>query len=789
MTNVYKQVIKSMVYVLCLAGNCFAQTLPAVQEGLKNYSQTTLQEKVFVHTDRATYMTGEIIWFKLYTVNAATNKPLNMSKVGYVEVLDAKQNAILQAKITMKDGSGDGSFYVPVTVGNGNYRLRAYTNWMKNFSPAYYFEKTITIINPQIIPAAPAKNKADDDVRFFPEGGNLVAGLPCNVAFKATGTDGKGVDVKGAVIDQKNDTVARFASLKFGMGHFMFTPVLGYTYKAVIRTNGGKPTVRELPAIAASGYTMQLTNNNTGQLNISVNSGNSTSETVYIFAHSRQQIKAVKEAILTNGLAQFQLDKSQLDEGISHITIFNGSKQPVCERLYFKKPAASLIINSAPGMPQYGYRKKVNIPVSAKGISGKPLNADVSMSVYRLDGLQPADAGDDILSYLWLSSDLQGNVESPGYYFTNNTAEADEAADNLMLTQGWRRFEWANVLNNKMPAFSYVPEIHGHIVSATIADNATNTPAKGMLAYLAVPGKRVQLFAAKSDSLGRLLFNTKNLYGTELVAQTNTLRDSTYHINISSPFSGQFSQTVLPPFRPKPDMLEAIEARNVEMQVQNIYAADKIRQFYNPLSDSLGFYTSPVKTYPLDNYTRFTTMEEVLREYIREVNVVRTKNKFRIRFIGEKSFLYDPIALVDGIPLFDGDKVMAIDPLLIKRLEVIPQRYFYGPATLEGILSYTSYKGNQAGVEIDPHAIVVDYEGLQMQRVFYSPVYDTDNQVNSRVPDYRNLLFWSPGVKANGTDPVSFYTSDQPGVYVGILQGITANGEAGSAQFTFTVKP
>jgi hypothetical protein len=151
--------------------------------------------------------------------------------------------------------------------------------------------------------------------------------------------------------------------------------------------------------------------------------------------------------------------------------------------------------------------------------------------------------------------------------------------------------------------------------------------------------------------------------------------------------------------------------------------------------------------------------------------------------------LYDPIALVDGIPLFDGDKVMALDPLLIKRLEVIPQRYFYGPATLEGILSYTSYKGNQAGVEIDPHAIVVDYEGLQMQRVFYSPVYDTDNQVNSRVPDYRNLLFWSPGVKANGTDPVSFYTSDQPGVYVGILQGITANGEAGSAQFTFTVKP
>ena len=135
-------------------------------------------------------------------------------------------------------------------------------------------------------------------------------------------------------------------------------------------------------------------------------------------------------------------------------------------------------------------------------------------------------------------------------------------------------------------------------------------------------------------------------------------------------------------------------------------------------------------------------------------------------------------------------KYLAIDPLKIKRLDVIKDRYFWGPSDAEGILSYASYKSDLAGVEIDPHAVVMDYEGMQLQRVFYSPVYDTDAQVASHMPDFRNLLYWGPTIKTNisGESQVTFYTSDEEGRYVVVIQGITADGESGSQSFTFDVK-
>src|SRR6185312_2660083 len=105
----------------------------------------------------------------------------------YVDVLDNNSVPVMQTKIELKNGSGAGSVYIPVTLGNGNYKLRAYTNWMKNFSPDYYFEKPLLIVNPQISPAASTAQGPAFDVQFFPEGGNLVNGVPTKVAFKTVG--------------------------------------------------------------------------------------------------------------------------------------------------------------------------------------------------------------------------------------------------------------------------------------------------------------------------------------------------------------------------------------------------------------------------------------------------------------------------------------------------------------------------------------------------------------------------------------------------------------------------
>ncbi|HTK20541.1 MAG TPA: hypothetical protein VL442_13535 [Mucilaginibacter sp.] len=788
MAIVFRNIICSLLLAAFATLNSQAQLLNDIQNSYKNYSQNAIQEKIFIHSDKGAYLTGEILWFKVYVVDGTYHRPFNLSKVAYVEVLDDALNPVMQAKVELKNGIGSGSLYIPVTLNNGNYHLRAYTNWMKNFSPDFYFDKKITIVNPQRAPVLAKINTTDFDIQFFPEGGDLVNGLASKVGFKAVNKSGKGIDFTGVVIDQKNDTIVKFQPLKFGMGHFSFTPVAGNTYKAVINA-GNAPVVKNLPAANEKGYVMTLIDNGSDKLQVTVSSNVVSSDgSVYLFAHTRRAVKVAQMDPVVNGTATFVFDKTVLDEGISHLTVFNGDKHPVCERLYFKRPTKNLVIDAAADQQNYGSRKKVNISLDAKSQSGKLLEANLSMSVYRLDAYQTLEAG-DITSYFWLTSDLRGSIESPEYYIQNNSAEA---ADNLMLTQGWRRFQWSDVLQNKQPSFAFLPEYNGHIVTGKIINTTTNAAAFDVIAYFSVPGKRVQLFTAKSDTSGHILFNTKDLYGSgEIVVQTDSHRDTTYHIDIQNPFSEQFSKIALPPFDLTADMQKPLEQQNIAMQVQNIYAGNKTKQFYEPYIDSTGFYGRPDKVYRLDDYTRFTTMEEVLREYIREVNVFHPHKTFQIRIIGEKGFLdSDPLVMLDGVPIFDMNKVMAIDPLKIRRLDVIKDRYFWGAADAEGILSYASYKSDLAGVEVDPHAVVMDYEGLQLQRLFYSPVYDTDAQVSSHTPDFRSLLFWAPTIKTNasGKNQISFYTSDEEGKYVAIIQGMTADGDSGSQTFTFDVK-
>lgn len=790
MKKMLKVIQLSLLAALLFNTQANAQELQQVQDVFNRSQQNTLQEKVFVHTDKSTYVSGEIIWFKVYCVDANTHKPLNISKVVYIDVIDNAQNPVLQAKIALKNGLGNGSLTVPLTIGNGNYKLRGYTNWMKNFGPDVFFEKQLTIINTLRSPDEAQTPALAYDVQFFPEGGNMVAGLTNNIGFKAVGQNGKGIAFKGAIVNQANDTIARFQPLKFGMGHFKFTPVANDSYKAVIQIAGSKPLLKELPIVNSKGYVIQLTDAADRDIDVLVNSNTSDSR-VYLFTHTGQVSKVVQSATLTNGAAHFTINKSSLDEGISHITLFNSTGQPVCERLYFKRPKQGFSITANADMQQYATRKKVNVQVVTKDAAGKMLSAALSMAIYRTDSLQATDEN-DILSYLWLSSDVKGNIESPGYYLKNNKAEANEAINNLMLTQGWRRFQWNNLMQNKTSALRFLPEYNGHLVTARVTDAATNTVAANVIAFMGVPGKRVQMYPAKSNADGLLLFNTKDFYGPgEIIVQTNTEIDTTHKIEVLSPFAEQYSKTALPAFKLTADMQRPLEAGSLSMQVQNIYAGNKLKHFYDPGVDSTAFYGPPRKSYKLDDYTRFTTMEEVLREYIREVNVFKPQGRFDVRMINAKGPLSsNPLVMLDGVPMFNVDKAMAIDPLKISRLQVLNERFYAGPAAFEGVMTFTTYKNDLAGVEMDPHAVIIDYEGMQLQREFYSPVYETADQQKSRTPDFRNLLFWSPNVNtgSHAATNVSFYTSDRAGKYFGLIQGITADGDAGVQPFTFEVK-
>ena len=143
----------------------------------------------------------------------------------------------------------------------------------------------------------------------------------------------------------------------------------------------------------------------------------------------------------------------------------------------------------------------------------------------------------NIDNWLWLSSDLEGTIESPGYYFSNKGAGTEEAMDNLMMTKGWRRFRWEDILQNKKPVFAFVPEYTGHIIKGKITDSVTRFPAHGVAVYLSSPGTQLQFRTAVSDSNGLIRFDMKDFYTNgELILHTRIKSDSLLNIEISNPF-------------------------------------------------------------------------------------------------------------------------------------------------------------------------------------------------------------------------------------------------------------
>lgn len=794
-----------MVVTVSLHTSLFAQTKGTLNEivnSYNNYSQYNLREKIYIHTDRSYYVCGNILWFKTYVVNAVNNEPLSVSKVVYIEILNSLHQPVLQCKVAIKKGSGSGSFNLPFSLQSGNYELRAYTNWMKNGTPDHYFSKIITIINTtKNLDHSLVENKTVYFANFFPEGGNLVNGLESVVAFKVNDNTGKGADFKGILVDQMQDTILDFQSSNFGMGRFSFTPQPNKNYTAIITLNDSSVIKKNMPGSYNNGYVMQLTDEGSKNIKIRVQAAHVIAQNLYLIAQNHQHIDFARTIHLENNQAIVMINKDSLAEGMSIITLFDEQREPISERLYFKRPLEKMMIEAKADKNTYGYRSKVNMDIATVNESGKSLKGDLSVSVYRLDSLQHPGQ-DNIFSYLWLSSDIQGYIQDPVYYFKNDNPKTNDDLTNLLLTQGWRTFDWKNVFLNKKPSFSFIPENYGHIITAKITNDMSGKPAANILVYLSVPGKRVQLYGCRSDNNGLVHFDMKDFYGIDqVVLQTNTSKDSIYHLEILSPYSENFSNYSLPALHVAEDQSDDLQAAYNDMQIENGFHQKDLENFQHLSIDTLPFFYKPSKTYLLDNYTRFTTMEEVMREYVAEVNVSRKEKKYHFLTLNapgfalhdmqpsETIFYTDPLILLDGVPVFDVNKIIEYDPLKVQKLDVVTSKYHWGPIDADGIVSYTTYKGNLDGFTLNPHDLVVDYDGLQQQRIFYSPDYSTENAQQSRLPDFRDVLYWSPDINTSekGDSKFSFFTGDVSGKYWVQLEGISSNGNAGSFGFMLNV--
>jgi len=792
---IHKKFIAVLFVMICEVSFAQDPFLGKLTTSLNEHEATDSKEKIYLQTDKSFYITGEILWFKSYVVDASMNRLFSLSKVAYVEIINRDSKPVVQGKILLQKGLGSGSFFIPLSLPTGSYKIRAYTNWMKNFGADYYFEKNITIVNTMKRSQDTLTQKtAGFDIQFFPEGGSLVDGTPCIVGFKAVDETGKGVTVDGEIVDQDKINVAHFQSGLFGMGHFEINPSAAKQYKAYVRVGGNQLTIANFPAVSQKGYTLKVVSD-PNNLTISATSNyDGDNRPLYLLIHIRGLTKYAGVLPLDHGKGSTTIPLPSLGEGISSITLFNGNQQAVCERLIFRMPS-NLDLSAQSEMEEYQTRKKITTHIRLNNLAtDSSKSAFLAMSVFRTDSLQ-SEEGADIRAYLYLSSDIRGNIEHPEYYFTHKGEQYESAIENLMLTQGWRRFKWDDALQNTKPAFEYIPEWTGHLVNARITDRISGQPLEGQGVYLAGPGIKSQLAGSVSNKNGQLLFDLPHLLGSNvIVLQTENRTDSNYRIDVSNPFSEKYSASYYPAFKMNSTLKSDLQFYNIGTQVENVYLLSNLIKFKAPVySDSTSFYGEPDKKFFLDDYTRFNTMEEVVREYVTGVSVHRSRDRFTFRLMNDPQKLFfdqDPLIVLDGVPIFDATEVMSLDPLKIKKIEVVNRKFFLGSVVASGIFALYSYNNDMAGLQMNTRALILDYEGLQLQREFYSPKYDASQTGLKRVPDFRNVLAWEPNIVIgkSGEAEINFYSSDRKGKYVGVVEGINQNGVAGSTKFYFEVQ-
>jgi len=793
----------SALLLLAAAANAQPNPLAYVQTRVDQDQSATFQEKLFVHTDKTFYLAGEILWLKCYCLDAATHRPLDFSKLAYVEVLGPDNRPAMQGKIALDKGHGEGSFSLPPSIHTGNYRLRAYTNWMKNDGPQNFFEQPITIVN--VFGGLPVGADSTDTLTrqhigktepfllsLFPEGGDLVTSLRSTIAFEATDDQGRPLTVAGFIADDHNDTVLSFHTLRDGMGTLALTPSKGKTYHAILPCPDGITRSWPLPTPKDQGATLHLRDPDAHTLTFVVQTSPGHSpQGIRLFIRSTTHAAFSNQLPETTGgdSATFTVSRDSLTEGINRFTIFDELGHPLAERAFFLPPHHRLLLTAATDQTTYYTRHKVQLSIASRSEDGNNLASDLSLAVYRLDSLQGYPAT-DIYDYLWLSSNWQGGTSPTP--FAGNRSDASNF-DLLMLTHGWTRFRWTDILQPNGKNFFFAPEIRGQFISGHLTEPHTGAPGKGIATWLSTPGSVFQFASSITDSDGRFHFDIKDFYGSEgLVIHTPADQPIRYKIDLSTPFSEQYDPTPLAPFRlPEPQRKFLIE-HSIGMQVQNVYTGDSLNRFRLPLIDTTPFYGKPDFTYHLDDYTRFTSMEEVLREYVREINVGHEHGHLHLIMLNEPAHAtFDDgktLVLLDGIPV-PADSIFNYDPQKVKRLDIIDREYILGPSRFSGIASYITYKGDYEGLELDANSLLIDYDGLQWHREFYSPAYNTDKQTQSRMPDFRNLLYWNPAVYTSDAtaNAIQFFTSDLPGDYLIVVQGISPDGRAGITYQHFTV--
>lgn len=796
---------------------CFVFCVPElkaqnIESSINLYGTNFPQEKIHIHFDKETYLPGETIWFKAYLFEE--NLPSERSTNLYAALYDEKGRLLKQSVSPVFNSTADGYFNLPDSLKSRQLICRAYTAWMMNFDTTALFTRTIKLLTGNS--RTPAGNIAETvSLNFFPEGGNIIDGTRNTIAFKANYNNGLPFAVNGVIKKQETGEVLMpLQPLHDGMGRFDIDIEPGNKYYAEWMDHNGTKMQTWLPDARTAGLSLKLT---VQKEKLFYNVINKTgSDSLHILMYMYQKIFyrtsiAVKDGEPFTGMVPV----NTLPSGVMQLTVFDAGWQPVAERVAFINND-NFSVNAALNSTAISMQKRGKNELEILVADTIPANMSLSITDAEMNG---EETGNTIISGLLLKGDIRGYVHNPAYYFTNNTDAGLKAKlDLVMLTNGWRRYNWADMMVQKTPAIKYpVDEYLG--VYGQIAKEVQEKMDKDEQVNLIVKtiDSTNNFYAVKPDNNGLLkqtglvFYDSARVYFSFNKNKDNNRQIAFGKFNFTYPVSPSIRNypVLLVPdtsgagYHPNTSLFQyyssnnGIKKFNEEKTLQGVVV--KSGGWRNWKNDPLlkmdekyasGMFSGGAIDFSLDvlHDEKAWTKLDVFN-YIRG-NIPGLNIGSPGRMGADRSITYGGVQTAKNVLVYIDEHEMTANDLenlsltQIAYIKFIPNFAGRGPDAGGGginpALSVYTRKGDdlidRRPTEKDLGFIKI--AGYTPLKEFYSPDYAQTNTTTGT--DARTTLLWMPYILTNAANrkvPVRFYNNDFTRKLRIVLEGINEEGK------------
>ncbi len=817
----------SVIVILTVSINALAQVrLNEIPEIIDEFVYQHPSEKVYLHLDKPHYFPNDTIWFKAYAVPARYYTGGALSLPLYVELINLDNGDLIERKIfRLQNGLANGEFALPDSIQCGNVNIRAYTQWMRNYGEQSFYTKDLMVCERGYFPERSAKDSLSFDIQFFPEGGHLIAGIENRVAFKAIGSDGKGIRVEGFIRASKENQKINFETEYLGMGIFTIKPQLDIRYEVYVkRPEDHNYLPFEFPNVKAYGYQMRIENNiKNNMLYVLIQQNiptESLPEKMLLLAtdDGLVTIKSIFEP-LPHG-KQMAIPKDKLAPGILVFSLMNEAGIILCERLVYNHPFKQAAIDIKSDQITYKKRDSVQLEIAVLNERLENIPGQLSIAVTDAGQVQHVADAANIVSYLQLLSQIKGPVEKPGYYFNPENPHAEQHLDLLLLTQGWRKYKWHDAITENEPEFEHLMEL-GLTVAGQIRKPNGNTVEERHLITMIINqmNQMPDFYEGESDRNGFFAFGEMYFEQyVEIFIQAYTKKekkrkgaDKIVKNNVVEPTPQNFPEIVarypLLDYSPGSQILENDEYiievdKAIDFKEQYLYnyeiMLDEISitaRKQDVVLDTRALQYGGNPTYRFEVTPQFYSYQNVfhlLRGRYAGVTVVgdvfggiNTPSVFMRGMNSSLTIGGGAQFLIDGQPAMP-QSVMTMPIAEIEKIDILrglARNAVFGAEGSGGTINILTKQGNPNFKHShDPrlnrgNASFVA-QGYSMPKAFYVPKFNADLPEVLQT-DYRSTIYWNPFVQTDltGKASVTFPLTDGKTDVKVIIEGLGENNE------------